>query len=76
MKNRASYKAAAYADVSLEAGFWKGRAADKQSKGSVREVSNYWIADFLASQITVTAAAGTRRLAMAMRDAAKRQTSA
>ena len=72
MKNRASYKAAAYADASLEAGFWRGSAADKQLNGSAREVSNYWIADFLASQITVTAAAGTRRLAVAMRDAAQK----
>ena len=70
MKNRTSYKAAVYMDVSLQAGFWRGRATDKQLNRRGAEASKYWIVDFLASQFTVTAAAGTRRLAKAMRSAA------
>ncbi len=69
MKNRASYKAVMYSDNSVDAGFWKGKATDKQLNSQSGEPSNYWIADFLASEFTVTAAAGTRRLASAFRSA-------
>ncbi len=72
MKNRASYKAAVYRDVSLRAGFWKGSATDRQLNSPAGEASKYWIMAFLASQFSVTAAAGTRRLALAMRSAAKK----
>lgn len=71
MKNKASYKAATYRDASLKSGFWNGRAIDKQHNPA-GEFSNYWIYDFLASQLTVTAAAGTRRLASAIRAAVKK----
>jgi len=71
MKNKSSYKAVAYRDVSHKAGFWNGRAIDKQLNNPAGEFSNYWILDFLSSQLTVTAAAGTRRLANALRNAAK-----
>ena len=69
MKNKASYKAVVYRDVSLQGGFWRGRATDKQINSHPGELSNYWIIDFLASQFTITPAAGTRRLAIAIRDA-------
>ena len=72
MKNRASYKAAVYRDVSLHAGFWTGRATDRQLNNPASDASKYWIVDFLASQFSVTPAAGTRRLALAMRGAAKK----
>ncbi len=72
MKNKASYKAAVYRDASLSGGFWNGRAADKQLNNPIGDFSNYWILDFLASQLTVTAAAGTRRLANALRAAAQK----
>lgn len=72
MKNKASYKAVAYQDASLRAGFWNGRAIDRQLNSPAGELSNYWILDFLASEFTVTAAAGTRRLASALRSAAKK----
>jgi hypothetical protein len=71
MKNKASYKAVVYQDGSLRGGFWKGRAIDKQLNSPGGEQSNYWILDFLASEFTVTAAAGTRRLAHALRNATK-----
>lgn len=71
MKNKTSYKAVVYRDASLQGGFWSGRAADKQINSHAGELSNYWIMDFLASRPTVTPAAGTRRLAIAMREAVK-----
>lgn len=71
MKNKASYKAVSYRDASLRTGFWNGRAIDRQLNSATGEQSNYWIMDFLASVLTVTAAAGTRRLALALRKAAK-----
>jgi hypothetical protein len=72
MKNKASYKAVAYRDRSLRGGFWSGRAVDKQLNNLGGQLSDYWITDFLLSALTVTAAAGTRRLAVALRDAARK----
>jgi hypothetical protein len=72
MKNKASYKAVAYRGPSLQAGLWSGRATDKQLNSPAGELSAYWIVDFLASAFTVTSAAGTRRLASALRAAAKK----
>ena len=72
MKNRTSYKAVAYRDGSLLAGFWNGNAIDKQLNSPAGELSNYWIVDFLASEFTITPAAGTRRLAVALRNAAQK----
>jgi hypothetical protein len=72
MKRAAAYKAAVYRDTSLTSGFWLGRAVDKQINSNVVMLSNYWIADFLNSDFRTTAAAGTRRLAVALRDASKK----
>ena len=72
LKNRTSYKAVVYRGESLKAGFWNGRATDRQINSRVREASNYWIAEFLESQYKITAAAGTLRLARAMRDGAQK----
>lgn len=71
MKNKTSYKAALYQDASLKGGIWHGKAIDKQLNPA-GEVSNYWIADFLLSQMTTTPAQGTRRLASALRNAAQK----
>lgn len=72
MKNRASYKAVVYRGASLRAGFWSGRAIDKQLGPATGKQSDYWIIDFLASRFSVTPAQGTRRLASALRKAAQR----
>jgi hypothetical protein len=71
MKSASSYKAAAYQDSSLQAGFWLGRAVDRQITSRIVELSGYWIFDFLDSNFQLTPAAGTRRLGMALRNAAK-----
>ncbi len=63
MKSATAYKAAAYQDSSLDAGFWRGRAVDKQINSRVTQLSNYWISEFLDSDFLLTPAAGTRRLA-------------
>jgi hypothetical protein len=72
MKSASGYKAAAYQDSSVSAGFWLGRAVDKQINNRAVQLSNYWIHDFLDSDFRTTAAAGTKRLAISLRDAAKR----
>jgi hypothetical protein len=72
MKSQTSYKAVAYQDSSLRAGFWTGRAIDRQINSRVSELSNYWIFDFLDSDFLVTPAAGTRRLAVALQNATKK----
>lgn len=41
MKSATSYKAAMYQDTSFLAGFWRGRAVDKQINSRISEVSNY-----------------------------------
>ncbi|WP_428522498.1 hypothetical protein [Pseudorhodoplanes sp.] len=72
MKSKTSYKAVIYRHSSLQGGFWSGRAIDKQLNTLSGEPSNYWINDFLLSDFTTTPAMGTRRLAIALRDAAKK----
>jgi len=72
MKNKTSYKAVVYQHASLKAGFCAGRAVDKQLNSLLGEPSNYWISDFLLSDFRTTPAMGTRRLAVAIRDAVKK----
>jgi hypothetical protein len=70
MRNARAYKSVFYQTSSLDAGFWDGRAVDRQISGA-QEVSEYWISDFLLSQLRTTSKAGTKRLARAIRDAVK-----
>ena len=72
MRSAYAYKAVLYRDSSLTAGFWLGRAVDKQINSAETQTSNYWIAEFLDSDFRTTSAAGTRRLAVALREAAKK----
>jgi hypothetical protein len=72
MKSATTYKAAVYQHASLEGGFWIGRAVDKQINSNESHLSLYWIREFLDSDFRTTSAAGTRRLAVALRDASRR----
>lgn len=72
MKSAKAYKAVRYRDSSLTAGFWSGKAVDKQLNNPETQLSNYWIAEFLESDFRTTAAAGTRRLGVALREAGKK----
>ena len=71
MKSATAYKAAVYEGEITTTAFWTGKAIDKQINHSAHEVANYWVRDFLASDLRTTAAAGTRRLALALRSAMK-----
>lgn len=68
LKSATSYKAATYTDSSRNVGFWNGRAVDKQASLPAN-VSGYWIREFLLSDFRTTSAAGTRRVANALRAA-------
>ncbi|SRR6266404_4468295 len=70
MKSAHAYKSAIYRGKSLTTGFWDGRAVDKQINAA-RELSLYWISEFLDSELKSTPAAGTKRLALAIRDVIK-----
>ena len=69
MKNQATYKAAMYHGKSLKADFWDGMVVDKQA--SIGHSASYWINDFLQSDFKTTPQAGSMRLAIALREAAK-----
>ncbi len=68
MKNAHSYKSASYRTSDLATGLWDGVAVDRQIEG-LRELSHYWIDAFLESELRSTPAAGTKRLANALRQA-------
>jgi hypothetical protein len=74
MKNAHSYKAVVYKGPSLLAGFWDGMAVDKQINSQDLESSDYWVKDFLHSSFKTSAASGTRRLAIALKDVSKTAT--
>ncbi|HEX7047423.1 MAG TPA: hypothetical protein VF275_07615 [Gammaproteobacteria bacterium] len=75
MKSATSYKAALYSGRSLRDDFWDGQAVDKQVNNNLVSISDYWIRDFLLSDFRTTSAAGTKRLALCLRNAVKSATS-
>jgi hypothetical protein len=68
MKSAKAYKSVFYEGLPTDGNFWDGRAVDKQIS-NVRELSNYWIGEFLASELRTTGPAGTKRFAVALREA-------
>jgi hypothetical protein len=71
MKSAASYKAALYEGTSFDAHFWSGSVVDKQLNMTTHQAANYWIREFLASDFETTSKAGTKRFAVALRDASR-----
>ncbi len=71
LKNAHTYKAASYRHEAGKADAWKGVATDRQLNHGAKAIADYWIVDFLRSDLTTTAAEGTRRLAMAMKNASR-----
>lgn len=69
MKNQTTYKAALYRGKSLKTDFWDGMVVDKQA--SIGHSATYWIRHFLSSDFKTTSKAGSRRLAIALREGAK-----
>ena len=68
LKSSHSYKAAMYSSAS-SSDFWTGFAVDKQINHGLKSIADYWITDFLASDFKTTSAAGTKRLANALKNA-------
>lgn len=69
LKNSHRYKLAFFEDESLQGGFWKGKAVDKQINDSanLKLISNYWIKDFLNCELELTEAQGNKLLGRALR---------
>lgn len=71
VKRLSSYKAVMLQHNTPSSGFWKGVATDRQAGQSGEHISEYWLKDFLNADFSETPAAGTRRLATALRQALK-----
>ncbi|NMM42913.1 hypothetical protein HH303_00380 [Rhodospirillaceae bacterium KN72] len=69
MRSAHAYKSVLYKDSSIDHGFWKGHAVDRQVNSGDIETSAYWINDFLDSEYATTPKQGTMRLASAFRKA-------
>lgn len=70
LKNSHRYKMAYFEGISLKGDFWKGLAVDKQINESaigVREVSEYWIKDFLKCDLEMTSKRGSILVAKSLR---------
>lgn len=74
MKNKNAYKSVLYQCQTMATGFWKGMAVDRQIDDT-HGTANYWIGDFLRSDLLNTSAAGTKRIAIAFQQAIAREQS-
>lgn len=69
LKSAYSYKAATYVATGKPDALWFGHVVDRQINHGNKSVADYWIVDFLKSELSTTAAAGTKRLANALKAA-------
>jgi hypothetical protein len=69
LKSAYSYKAATFVADGRPDQLWKGNIVDRQINHGSKAVADYWIVDFLVAEFATTAAAGTKRLAAALREA-------
>jgi len=69
LKSAYSYKSAMYKFEIPNHDLWSGFAIDKQVNHGAKEVAAYWINGFLRSDFQTTPKQGTKRLALALRDA-------
>lgn len=69
LKSAYSYKAATYVATGRADQLWSGHVVDRQINAGSKAVADYWIIEFLRSEFATTAAAGTKRLATALKDA-------
>ena len=66
LKNSRKYKAVYY--QSSVDDFWSGYAVDKQINDyKLKEISNYWVKDFLQSELDLNSKRGSMKLAQAIR---------
>lgn len=75
LKSAHSYKAATFVANGRADQLWSGYIVDRQINHGSKAVADYWIVDFLVAEFTTTAAAGTKRLAVALRQAISSTTS-
>lgn len=67
-KRSTHYKLAAYQDILSDRAFWEGFAIDRQRSNKGKgELSDYWIYDFLESQLHMTPKHGTRVFSRAVK---------
>ncbi len=69
LKSTTAYKAAVFSGSADLTSVWTGRIVDKQINSPGDLVAHYWIRDFLECALRTTPAAGTKRLALALRSA-------
>jgi len=70
LKSSYSYKAATYVwKGKPNHQLWAGHVVDKQINHGNKSVADYWIVDFLHSEMKTNAALGTKRLANALKSA-------
>lgn len=69
LKSSYSYKAATYVWKGKPNQLWSGHVVDKQINHGNKSVADYWIVDFLHSEMQTNAALGTKRLANALKSA-------
>jgi hypothetical protein len=69
LKSSHSYKAATYVWKGESDQLWSGYVVDKQINHGNKSVADYWIVDFLHSEMKTNAALGTKRLAKALKSA-------
>lgn len=69
LKSAFSYKAATFIANGRVDQLWTGSIVDRQINHGSKAVADYWIVDFLLAEFKTTAAAGTKRLAAALREA-------
>jgi hypothetical protein len=70
LKSAHSYKAATFVATGRADQLWQGHIVDRQLNHGSKAVADYWIVDFLIADFSTTRAAGTKRLAVALRQAA------
>jgi hypothetical protein len=71
MKSAKTYKAALYTGKAIDSEFWSGYLIDRQIAAAQDDVAHYWIRDFLQSDFMTTSKAGSKRLAVALKEASK-----
>lgn len=69
LKSAHSYKAATFVSDGGADELWRGSIVDRQLNNGSKSVADYWIVDFLRADFLTTSAAGTKRLAVALRTA-------
>lgn len=67
-KKSKHYKLAVFEDIISKTSFWKGFAVDKQTSASqYKQISEFWVSDFLQCRPAITAYQGTSQFSKVMK---------